>query len=148
MNQQMSVVYPSSVLYTLCEESLAVLALKGKTRGEDLFKSFMEFAKERELPMDKLISVCIDGAPCMVGKNRGFVALLHEQENRPILSFHCIPHQEALCAQMCHKQLVEVMSLVIQVVNFIVAQALNDRQALLDEVANNYPGLVLHSNVR
>uniref|UniRef100_A0A3Q3G864 HAT C-terminal dimerisation domain-containing protein n=1 Tax=Kryptolebias marmoratus TaxID=37003 RepID=A0A3Q3G864_KRYMA len=89
---------------TLREQSLAVLPMKGTTRGEDLFK--------------------------------GFVA------------FHCILHHEALCAQMCGEQLGEVMSLVIQVVNFIVAQALNDRQfkTLLDEVGNSYPGLLLHSN--
>lgn len=42
------------------------------------------------------------------------------------------------------------MSLVFRVVNFIVARALNDWQfkTLLDEVGNNYPGLLLHSNVR
>ncbi|QQP55291.1 General transcription factor II-I repeat domain-containing protein 2-like [Caligus rogercresseyi] len=42
------------------------------------------------------------------------------------------------------------MSLVIRVVNFIVARALHDRQfkALFDEVGNAYPGLLLHSNVR
>uniref|UniRef100_A0A3B3HT75 HAT C-terminal dimerisation domain-containing protein n=1 Tax=Oryzias latipes TaxID=8090 RepID=A0A3B3HT75_ORYLA len=135
---------------TIREESLAVLPLKGTTRGEDLFKSFNEFAKEKNLPMDKLVSVCTDGAPCMVGKNRGFVALLREHEKRRILSFHCILHQEALCAQMCGEQLGEVMSLVVWVVNFIVARALNDRQfkALLEEVGNSYPGLLLHSNVR
>ncbi|KAG7475965.1 general transcription factor II-I repeat domain-containing 2-like [Solea senegalensis] len=57
---------------------------------------------------------------------------------------------EALCAQMCDRQLGEVMSLVIRVINFIVARALNDRQfkTLLDEVGNNYHGLLLHSNVR
>uniref|UniRef100_A0A3Q2ZWW5 DUF4371 domain-containing protein n=1 Tax=Kryptolebias marmoratus TaxID=37003 RepID=A0A3Q2ZWW5_KRYMA len=77
---------------------------------------------------------------------KGFVALLCEQENRPILSFHCILHHEALCAQMCGEQLGEVMSLVIQVVNFIVAQALNDRQfkTPLDEVGNSYPGLLFY----
>uniref|UniRef100_A0A3P9HLT4 SPIN-DOC-like zinc-finger domain-containing protein n=1 Tax=Oryzias latipes TaxID=8090 RepID=A0A3P9HLT4_ORYLA len=106
--------------------------------------------KEKNLPMDKLVSVCTDGAPCMVGKNRGFIALLREHEKRRILSFHCILHQEALCAQMCGEQLGEVMSLVVRVVNFIVARALNDRQfkALLEEVGNSYPGLLLHSNVR
>uniref|UniRef100_A0A3B3II42 HAT C-terminal dimerisation domain-containing protein n=1 Tax=Oryzias latipes TaxID=8090 RepID=A0A3B3II42_ORYLA len=135
---------------TIREESLAVLPLKGTTRGEDLFKSFNEFAKEKNLPMDKLVSVCTDGALCMVGKNRGFVALLREHEKRRILSFHCILHQEALCAQMCGEQFGEVMSLVVRVVNFIVARALNDRQfkALLDEVGYSYPGLLLHSNVR
>lgn len=71
--------------------------------------------------MDKLLSVCTDGAPCLVGKNKGFVTLLREHENRPILSFHCILHQEALCAQMCDGQFGEVMSLVICVINFIVA---------------------------
>uniref|UniRef100_A0A3Q2U2G7 HAT C-terminal dimerisation domain-containing protein n=1 Tax=Fundulus heteroclitus TaxID=8078 RepID=A0A3Q2U2G7_FUNHE len=125
---------------TLREESLAALPIKGSTRGEDLFKSFMEFAQGKNLPMDKLVSVCTDG----------FVALLREHENRPILSFHCILHQEALCAQMCDGQLAEVMSLVIRVIHFIVARALNDRQfkTLLDEVGNNYHGLLLHSNVR
>ncbi|XP_073537619.1 protein FAM200C-like [Phyllobates terribilis] len=135
---------------TLREESLAVLPMKGTTRGEDLFKFFPELAKEKNLPMDKLISVCTDSAPCMVGKNRGFVALLCEHKKRPILSFHCILHQEVLCAQMCGELVGEVMLLVTQVVNFIVARALNDRQfkTLLDEVGNNYPGLLLHSNVR
>ncbi|QQP56934.1 General transcription factor II-I repeat domain-containing protein 2-like [Caligus rogercresseyi] len=28
----------------------------------------MEFAQQKNLPMDKLISLCTDGAPCMVGK--------------------------------------------------------------------------------
>lgn len=85
----------------------------------------------------------------MVGKNRGFIALLREHEKRRILSFHFILHQEALYAQMCGEQLGEMMSLVVQLVNFIVARALNDRQfkTLLDEVGNNYPGLLLHSNV-
>ena len=67
---------------TLREESLAVLPIKGTTRGEDLFTAFMEFAKEKKLQMDKLISVCTDGAPCMLGKNIGFVALLREHEKR------------------------------------------------------------------
>ncbi|XP_028648976.1 protein ZBED8-like [Erpetoichthys calabaricus] len=147
---QFSVIARYAVGDTLRQESLAVLPMKGTTRGEDLFKSFTELAKEKNLPMDKLISVCTDGAPCMVGKNRGFVALLREHEKRPIRSFHCILHQEALCAQMCGEQLGEVMLLVIRVVNFIVARALNDRQfkTLLDEVGNNYPGLLLHRNVR
>uniref|UniRef100_A0A3Q2VT87 HAT C-terminal dimerisation domain-containing protein n=1 Tax=Haplochromis burtoni TaxID=8153 RepID=A0A3Q2VT87_HAPBU len=54
-----------------------------------------------------------------------------------------------LCAQMSGEQLGEVMSLIIWVVNFIVARALNDHQfrTLLDKVGNNYPGLLLHSNV-
>uniref|UniRef100_A0A3B5AF36 Uncharacterized protein n=1 Tax=Stegastes partitus TaxID=144197 RepID=A0A3B5AF36_9TELE len=137
---QFSVIARYAAGDTLRKESLAVLPIKGSTRGEDLFKSFMEFAQEKKLPTDKLLSVCTDGAPCMVGKNKGFVALLREHENRPILSSHCM---------MCDGQLGEVMSLVIRVINFIVARALNDRKfkTLLDEVGNNYHSLPLHSNV-
>uniref|UniRef100_A0A3Q2Y307 HAT C-terminal dimerisation domain-containing protein n=1 Tax=Hippocampus comes TaxID=109280 RepID=A0A3Q2Y307_HIPCM len=76
-------------------------SVKGSTRGEDLFKSFMEFPQEKNLPMDKLLSVCTDGAPCLVGENKGFVTLLREHENSPNLSSHCILHQEALCLEDC-----------------------------------------------
>ncbi|XP_076810296.1 protein FAM200C-like [Clavelina lepadiformis] len=124
------------------EESLTVLPMKGKTRGEDLIRSFLEFAKEKNLPLDELISVCTDGAPCMMGKHKGFVALLREHENRPILSYHCILHQEALCAQTCGKHFGEVMGFGGQL------HCCPSFKALLDEVGNNYPGLLLHSNVR
>ena len=63
--------------------------------------------------MNKLVSLCTDSVPCMVGKNRGFVAHLCEHENRRILSFHCILRQEALCDLICVEQLGEVMSLVV-----------------------------------
>ena len=67
---QLSVIARNVVGDTLPEESLAVLPMKGTTRGKDLFRFFIEFAKEKNLPMDKLVSVCTDGAPCMIGKNK------------------------------------------------------------------------------
>ena len=135
---------------TLREEGLVVLSMKGTTRGEDLFRSFIEFAKEKYLPMDELVSVCTDGAPCMIGKNKGFAALLREHETRPILSFHCILYQEKLCSQLCGKQFGEVMDVVTLLIKFIVARAFNDGQfkTLMDEIGNDYPGLLLLSNVR
>ncbi|XP_077971330.1 SCAN domain-containing protein 3-like [Styela clava] len=44
---QFSVIARYVVGDTLREENLAVLPLKGTTRGEDLFRSFMEFATEK-----------------------------------------------------------------------------------------------------
>ena len=135
---------------TLREESRAVLPMKGTTSWEDLFRSFIEFAKEKNLLKDKLVSGSTDGAPCIIEKNKGFVALLRGHENRPILGFHCILHQGALCDQLCGEQFGKVMDVVTSVIKFIFARALNDRQfkTLMDEVGNNYPGLVLQSNVR
>ncbi|VDN14549.1 unnamed protein product [Dibothriocephalus latus] len=81
---QFSVIARYAAVDTLRKVSLAVLPIKGSTRGENLLKSFMELA-QKKLPMDKLC---------------GFVALVFEHENRLILRFHWILHQEALCAQM------------------------------------------------
>lgn len=46
---QFSVVARYVVGDTLHEESLAVLSMKGTTRGQDLFESFTEFAKEKKI---------------------------------------------------------------------------------------------------
>ena len=48
---------------TLSEESLAALPMKGATRGKNSFKSFIEFVKEKNMWMYKLISVCTNGTP-------------------------------------------------------------------------------------
>ena len=74
------------------------------------------------------------------------ICFLFEHENRSIPSVYCILHQKVLCIQLCSEQLGEVIALV----NFIVARGLNDCQynPLMDEVGNNYPGLLLHSNVQ
>ena len=124
--------------------------MKGTTIREDLFRPSIEFAEEKNLLMDKLVAAFTDGAPCIIGKDKEFVALLREHKNRPILSFHCILHQEALCAQLCGKQFAEVMDVVTSVIKFIIARALNDHQfiLLMDKVGNDYSGLLLHNNVR
>lgn len=56
------------------------------------------------------------------------------------MSFHCVVHQEALCAQMFPTEINQVMSLVTKIFNKIIASALNYRQfhALLDEVNEHY----------
>ena len=86
---------------TLNEESFAALPKKGTTRGEDLFKSFIEFDKEKYLLMNKVISECTDGAPCGGEKQRiCSAALLRKHENRLIVSFHFILYQEPFCVQL------------------------------------------------
>ncbi|MBN3281606.1 ZBED8 protein, partial [Polyodon spathula] len=88
---------------TVREYSLSVLPMKDTTRGQDVLKSLMDFVTEKTLPLDKLISICTDGAPSMLGKRKGFVAILCEQEKQPILNFHCIVHQEALYGEELHE---------------------------------------------
>ncbi|XP_076038317.1 protein FAM200C-like [Oratosquilla oratoria] len=86
----------------------------------------------------------------MRGSKRGFVTLLQKALDRNLLAFHCILHQEALCAQTFPSECMAVMNLVIEMVNKIIAKALNHRQfrALLDEVDSEYSDLLLHNKVR
>ncbi|KAM3838578.1 general transcription factor II-I repeat domain-containing protein 2A-like [Vipera latastei] len=86
----------------------------------------------------------------MTGAQKGFVALLQKSLGRKLLTFHCILHQEALCAQTFPPECTEVMNLVIQIVNKIMAQGLNHRQfrLLLEEVESTYSDLLLHNKVR
>lgn len=95
------------------------------------------------------MSVATDGAPSMTGAHRGFVALLQKSLDRKLLTFHCILHQEALCTQTFPPECTEVMNVVIQIVNKIMAKGLNHRQfrALLDEVESTYSDLLLYNRV-
>lgn len=77
------------------------------------------------------------------------MTLLQKALDRNLLAFHCILHQEALCAQTFPPEYMEVMNLVIQMVNKIIAKALNHCQfrELLDEVDSEYSDLLLHNKV-
>ena len=67
------------------------------------------------------------------------------------MSFHCIIHQESLCAKMSSLCLNPVMETVFKIVNFIVSRpSLIHRQfkSLLQEMESAYTDLPLYSNVR
>ena len=88
---------------------LAICAPRGQTYGIDLLNTFLEVAKKFVLDFTKLVSITTDGAPAMTGKkNQGFNALLYNYlkdlgsivSSGTLPSFHCILHQESVCAQM------------------------------------------------
>ena len=87
----------------------------------------------------------------MLGKNVGFVKLLENWLERPLLSFYCVIHEESLCAKVSAKQLTEVMSVVVKIVNIIVARSsLIHRQLkeFLNEIEAEYGDLLLHTEIR
>ncbi|CAN2389977.1 hypothetical protein PRIEUP_LOCUS9 [Pristimantis euphronides] len=82
------------------EELLTALPMKEQTRGEDIFQMFKNFEKTH-LPVYKLVSITTDGAPAMVGRVNGFIAKCRQDDAFPdFLNYHCIIHQQALCAKM------------------------------------------------
>lgn len=68
----------------------------------------------------------------------------------PLLGFHCILHQEALCAKNTFESFDAIIKLATKIVYFITARGLNKRkfENLLKEVNLVYKGLVMFNNVR
>ena len=137
------------------EELLALLPLTGQTRGEDVCLTIMDFFRGpgREIDLGKLVSVTTDGAPSMVGREKGLVALLRKESGVPsnFLSYHCIIHQEQLCCKLRGgDELKTTMGKVVKVVNYIRAHALKHRQfrTLVEEYDTQYQDLSLHAEVR
>ena len=132
------------------EEIIELIPLKGQTRGEDICEAIVNCLKAKGIKTSHMVSVATDGAPSMRGAHKGFVTLLQKSLDRKLLTFHCILHQEALCAQTFPPECMEVMNLAIQIVNKIMAKGLNHRQfcSWLDKVDSAYSDLLMHNKVR
>ncbi|XP_069792326.1 general transcription factor II-I repeat domain-containing protein 2A-like [Narcine bancroftii] len=132
------------------EEIIELIPPKGQTWGEDICEAMLDCLETKEINTTHLVSATTDGAPSMTGAQKGFVILLQKSLERKLLIFHCILQQEALCTQTFPPECTEVMNLVIQIVNKIMAKGLNHQQfcSLLEEVDSTYSDLLLHSKVR
>ncbi|XP_026475439.1 general transcription factor II-I repeat domain-containing protein 2B-like, partial [Ctenocephalides felis] len=125
------------------EELLALGTLTGRTRGADIFKNFKEVCDKLQLNVSNLVSVCTDGAPSMRGKKEGFIALLKKKNLnlKKLISFHCILHQQNLCAKSTILQ--DTLDKTIAIVNYIRVNAMRHREfrqmLLLDEETVDLP---------
>ena len=131
------------------KEMIELIPLKCQTHGEDVSEAVFECLRAKDIKTTQLVSVATDGALSITGAHRGFVVLLQKSLNRKLLSVHCILHQEALCTQIFPPECTEVMNVVIQIVNKIMAKGLNHCQfrVLLDEVESMYSDLLLQNRV-
>ncbi|XP_075210344.1 protein FAM200C-like [Lycorma delicatula] len=130
------------------EELLGLLPLKGQRRGVDI-ANVIECFEEHQIPLEKIVSISTDGEKSMTGARNGIVAILKEKMNHDILTYHCITHQEALCAQTFPEEIYKVMELVIKIINSTIAKALYHCQfkEFLIEVESEYADLLLHNKV-
>ncbi|CAK1582797.1 unnamed protein product [Parnassius mnemosyne] len=131
------------------EELLAVLPLKGNTRGEDLFKVIDEFITKSNISYDKMVSLSTDGAPAMISKEKGVVKRIRDK-NLGLISYQCIIHQAALCGKLS-ATLKEVMESLVKLINFKRSHsALQHRyfKEFLSECDSAYSDLLQHNNVR
>ncbi|KAJ4921943.1 hypothetical protein JOQ06_021714 [Pogonophryne albipinna] len=64
------------------EELLALIPLEGNTTGEIIFEKVEELFKKHGLLLQKVNLIVTDGAPAMVGKNRGMVTAQPEKQSQ------------------------------------------------------------------
>ncbi|GBO33733.1 General transcription factor II-I repeat domain-containing protein 2A [Araneus ventricosus] len=132
------------------EELLGLLPLSRQTRGEDIANAVQKCPEDNGIDINKIVSIATDGARSMTGIYRGVTSILQKKINHEILTFHCIIHQEALCAQTFPTEIVEVMNLIITIINNILAKVLYHRQFkdFLEEIDSQFSDLLLHNKVR
>jgi len=132
------------------EELLTIIPLKSKTRGEDIFQNFKTFANSIQLQICKLVSITTDGAPAMTGRHNGFIAYCKNDCDFPdFLSYHCIIHQQALCAKTLN--MTDIMDITFKIANSIRARSLHRRLFKLQVEESNMEGpteLLMHTDVR
>lgn len=131
------------------EELLALIPLPGRTTGEDIFNAVKSFFEQHGIPLNRISSLVTDGAPSMVGKEKGFTARLREI-NPNLLSYHCIIHNSVLCSKL-NPKCAEHMDLIIKLVNFLRANsALRHREfkEFLMENEAQYLDVPYHNAVR
>ena len=116
--------------FCIIEELAAMVPLKGTTKGSDLLEAVMATLNRLKLNLKNISGVTTDGAPSMCGLRQGLVKLLQNEAskvgNNSVMQFHCVLHQEALCAKSLKME--TVMSVVTKAVNFIRSKGLRHRQ--------------------
>jgi zinc finger BED domain-containing protein 5/7/8/9 len=131
---------------------LTILPLPGTTTGQDIYNAVANFLKPNGIDLSKLVCVVTDGAPSMVGKNKGFVALLKNDEHfPPFVHYHCLIHVENLASYLKSvPEISEQLKLIIKLINFLVSKPLNKRllKVFLHDLSAPHSELILHADVR
>ncbi|KAM3874376.1 zinc finger BED domain-containing protein 5-like [Diretmus argenteus] len=141
--------YKTSNSQEMKEEFLFSKYLEIDTKGQTIFNTLHAYLQEKSIPMTNILACATDGAPSMVGRYRGFTALLKEQVPH-ILTVHCVLHRHNLVAKSKSPPLHESLNVAVKAINKIKAHALNDRlfRQLCQENDETFERLLLHTEVR
>ena len=95
------------------------------------------------------MSVAAGGAPAMMGKHKGVLKLL-KNDNPRMMAVHCIIQRENLAVASISREVNQLLEKVISVVNRIKSRPLNERmfKQLCEEMEEGHIRLLLHTRVR
>jgi len=133
----------------IMENFLCCKTLSETTKGEDIFEIVDNYLKFANLPWEKCIRVCTDGAPAMTGSVKGFTSFA-KKKNENIIFTHCFLHREALMTKTLVGDLREVLDQVVKVMNFIKSSSLKSRlfEKICDGMDSDNSKLLFHSAIR
>ena len=132
------------------EELCCLSPMYGSTKRADILEKFINhFEKLILITIDikKIFAVTTDGAAAMVGRDRGFVALIEEKIGHPVMKFHCVIHQESLCSKIPNSNLASV----IATTTAIVARSATTHRRFrffLNKIKSAHRDLLLHCTSR
>ena len=131
------------------EEFLFCSPLITTTKAEDIMNIVSNFFEEENLSWAKLVGVCTDGAPSMLGSRSGFMTLV-KTKNPDIITTHCLIHREALASKTLPAPLKATLETVIRIVNHIKGGALNTRlfRRLCQDMDSAHQDLLFYTSVR
>ena len=105
-------------------ELLLINKMRTTTKGEDVFELVDNVFKENGFQWTKLVGCTSNGAPAMIGRKFGFQARV-KAVSRSVTSVHCFIHQIALAARLLPSDIETSLNLVVKMINYIKASALN-----------------------
>ncbi|XP_076343408.1 protein FAM200B-like [Tachypleus tridentatus] len=102
-----------------------------------------------QMDWNSVQQVSVDGAPSMMGRNRGLRGLI-QAVNPEISVDHCIIHRYSLGSKSLPGNLKLVFEDVLKIVNFIKSRDVNSRifRELCKEMGEQYQVLLYHTDVR
>ncbi|XP_029656048.1 general transcription factor II-I repeat domain-containing protein 2-like [Octopus sinensis] len=122
------------------------------TTSKDIFIKLLQILFEYGFDLKKLVCLCTDGAPNMVGRHAGVAAKLRAEIEKvnpgsSFAHFHCIIHQQYLCSKILKME--NTISLVTKTVNYIRGHPLNHRQfnKLLTDINNQFSDISFYTPV-
>ena len=106
-----TVVWENQIL----EDIFCCLPLSERETAAAMFTMLNDYITTNNIPWDKMVGFCTDGAPSMAGRNAG----LQVEVAPSVVWTHCMIHREALAAKELRNELDNAMKRVVSLVNFI-----------------------------
>lgn len=131
------------------EEMLFCEALETTTTAIDIYNKLKIYLDKNQIPMKNITSCAADGAPSMMGKKRGCLKLMKD-DNPDMLLVHCVIHRENLVSKKLSPALNQIIHSVIKCINFIKARAKCERlfKQFCEDKNAEHNRLLFHTEIR